>query len=563
MSNRISIFSSILKNMAFLIISIIAIDILLSSVLFLFGISITVFNFWISFILAFILFVCVMPDSIKIKLFSFVIVIGLFMISIFVSSKVYDFSYDGNAYHKNAVVVLANDWNPIYQDSSEIRQQLFPEEYKDVSSIWIDHYAKGNWIFGASIYKVTGNIETAKSINLLLIFALFGFSFYYIYTKSGKIIFSIMLSLMIAIMPINFIQMFSLYNDGTVYSTLSLFVLSLMLFSDEKEKHKLSTWCWLFATSLILLNIKFTGLAYAGIYSLAFAIYYIHLHKDNIRRIIRSASIFVGMVFAILVLCGSNSYLKNIIDHHHPFYPLYGDDPVDIITNLQPRNFNDNNSLEKLFLSLFSETDNIWAGVDKDTRLKIPFSVSENEIRAIGIDTRVAGFGPLFSGMLLVSIVIIMISLIILFKKHYGKLFKYTSLLLATIFSIILMPDSWWARYAPQTYYIVIIAAACLMFIGFKKKIFNYLFSIMFFALIFVNLSYSFDFINTNISESILLKDKLLSFKNKEVDTALSGDNFIPQLINLKEYNIDYKLVKYNKKCDSLYYPGIYSCLKK
>ena len=551
-------FSCILKNIAFVLVFTVAIDIFLSSLLFICNCSITVFNFFISIIISVILCFIINSDCIKDKIISCLIAIVILFFSIFISEKVYDFSYDGNAYHKNAVAMLKNGWNPIYQDSADIRVKLVPKKYKDVSSIWVDHYAKGNWIFGASVYKVTGNIESAKSINILLICALFCFSFYYIFNKSHKMIFSFILSFMLTIMPINFIQMFSLYNDGTIYSTLTLFVISLLIFCDEKEKHKISTWCWLFGTLFILINIKFTGLAYVGIYSLGFALYYIYLHRDNIKRIFHSACIFMIMILISVLIGGSTSYVKNFIVHGHPFYPLYGDDPVDIITNLQPRNFAYKNSIEKLFLSLFSETDNIWSGVDRDTKLKIPFNVSENEKKEIGIDTRVAGFGPLFSGILLVSILVIVIGVFKCAKnKQIDCCMNFIVLLVITGMSILLMPDSWWARYAPQLYYFPVVALAFLMFIIFKKSFIKYVVSFTFFILVFKNLSYSFDFIQKNISDSVILQNHFNDIHNTTIDVATVSDNFVSQLFNLRDSDIDYKIVNYKKKYKILYYPGL------
>lgn len=93
-------------------------------------------------------------------------------------------------------------------------------------------------------------------------------------------------------------------------------------------------------------------------------------------------------------------------------------------------------------------------------KLKIPFTTSYEElwrcIRTPGIVYwRISGFGIFFSGLLLVSIAIIIWKLIKLDKR--GFLFSYAITNLILIFGFLFgISESWWARYSPYLYLTVI-----------------------------------------------------------------------------------------------------------
>ncbi|MEI6728779.1 MAG: hypothetical protein WCK98_04005 [bacterium] len=87
---------------------------------------------------------------------SLVITIGSFVVSLNVSQKFYDLSYDGQAYHGEAIIELNEGWNPIYERA--------PGYGGGTHSIWLNAYPKASWLNSVSIYKVTGNIESGKTI---------------------------------------------------------------------------------------------------------------------------------------------------------------------------------------------------------------------------------------------------------------------------------------------------------------------------------------------------------------------------------------------------------------
>ena len=62
---------------------------------------------------------------------------------------------------------------------------------------------------------------------------------------------------------------------------------------------------------------------------------------------------FVVVYVIAIFLVGSNSYVKNTIDHHNPLYPIIGKDKVDIVTTMQPKDFNEMSHLKKFVYALF------------------------------------------------------------------------------------------------------------------------------------------------------------------------------------------------------------------
>lgn len=87
-------------------------------------------------------------------------------------------------------------------------------------------------------------------------------------------------------------------------------------------------WISLFIIIAIITNIKFTGLAYAAVFSLVFYIFWLACDLAK-KRFNKSKTIKITAFFAIAVvfsLCivGYSTYVKNTIEHGLPFISAYG-----------------------------------------------------------------------------------------------------------------------------------------------------------------------------------------------------------------------------------------------
>lgn len=457
--------------------------------------------------------------------------------------KSIDISYDGMAYHKLAVGNLANGWNPNYQTLNEYLKNSNVQQNITASqdmAIWLEHYTKGNWYFAACIYAITANIETGKVIHILLILSAFGMSYSYFLEKTKKRKRSFIISFMISFNPISIAQLPTYYIDGDLSVVLFMILIGLVSLHDEKFYIEKSV-RYLVLGSLIVIcsNIKFTGLAYAGMFCLAHYLYWMFKKakkkSDLINYLKRTTVFYFVSVFLAIGIVGSASYVKNFYEHKNPLYPLMGPEKVDIVTPHQPDSFLEMNHYEQFITMLLSKTENT---TKEKVIKKIPFEITNlSEIFVRSFDTRRGGFGVFFSGLFIVSLIIILVYLFYCRKRsvYHSYLIIYCCL---TFLLIGIVEASWWARYSPYIYGIVIIGNLCLSIYNNKRcKILWLLFSLI---IILNNLT----FLGTSAKSIVAtrnLNNTLTEFQScsiVEVDSQV-----LPGFIyNLKDRNINYRI---------------------
>lgn len=284
-----------------------------------------------------------------------------------------------------------------------------------------------------------------------------------------------------------------------------LFITNLELKELKKEKY--------FFYGLImavLINIKFTGFAFAEIYSLFYYIYIIvKKEQRKVNLIPITITSFVSVVVAV-GLMGYSSYIKNTIEHQHPFYPLYGEKSVDIMTLNTPAGLNDLNRFKRFIIANFSYAYNGLSYGNPAYKLKIPLSFKVSEIENFkGYDTRVAGYGVLFGGILVITFCL---GIFILFKIKSQKIeyMPYLIIIIASLFVIVLMKESWWARYFPQ--FAIIPLVVVVVALSFENiKYLKYLSNIIIVLFIMNNLL----IINPQAEE--IMKQKKVVDKQKNV----------------------------------------------
>lgn len=515
-----------------------AILLIISSIFWILGLSLLKTSLISSFILGGIICYYLSKENIKTKILSFILAIIVLLISIVVSGHVYDQSDDGNTYHKETIYLLKEGWNPVYEKYEDFAKE---NNFTYKHALWSEHYPKTTWIFASSIYSFTNNIETGKCYNLIFIYISFVILCYTIYNKFNKKILSIVLSLITVINPITIVQMFSYYVDGLLGLTLFLSILYMFLFIKD-DKNKLIK-VILASLIIIISNIKFTGLAYCGLFCLGYYIYYIieNIKNNNLNKIIKNTIYFIFVVIISVVVVGSSSYLKNTIEHKHPFYPLMGKDKVDIMTFLQPESFKDKSPIEKNFYSIFSKTENIGMFNNGEPKLKIPFTFEYYELKQITYDTRIGGYGILFSGIFIISIILLIFFTINLIKKKDIEIILYLIPIIITISLMLFLSDSWWARYAPQLYLFVLIPL--LLLINNNNKKTNIIF-IGFSIIILFNTILCFGrFYGNDLPISGYSRMELNKNNKKEINIYFQEERFTGILANLEDRNIKYNIV--------------------
>jgi hypothetical protein len=387
------------------------VSILLASMGFFFDIPINPSYFYISlfFLFAFTS-ICCFRFEFRHKVMVFLILTGLwagsFYFSFEISKTFFDLSYDGQAYHQEALFQLVRGWNPFYH-------QLLGPESNNMAR-WLNHYSKGVWFYESMIFKVTQNIEAAKLFHIWLMMAAFSITFSFLSGFKGLPVWlAFLVSLLAAFNPVSIYQSLSFYLDGQLMSLIVILVVALGLIYRNTESIKFHYFL-LFITISILINVKLT----AGIYAIILTIGYLAIlwFTRKIKILHKVFSISVGAFLFGFVIFGFSPYVTNILSQGNPFYPALGTDRSDYTAPQFPSNYTGRNSAFLLFHSIFARSDNV-RGPDKTAVLKLPFTVSREELRAFtDTNAKQGGFGPLFGGAVMLALFVFVAVLVNLFR---------------------------------------------------------------------------------------------------------------------------------------------------
>ena len=387
--------------------------------------------------------------------------------AVWLEGKWHSLDWDGNAYHKFAVGLLQRGWNPFYESSDQFSKSLFGSEFGSGTSLWIDHYPKQSWIFGASIYSLTDNVDAGKAYQLLALAAVFCLALSYMRSKNLKRWQCMAVGLAAGCNPVALAQIDSYYVDGYLANMLIALILALTMNLDKEYAYSGQSAASLIASAmLVCANIKFTGLLYGGIYCMTYFLFWVVLqYRENRKTWVWLSCRRCGWFALLAGICvlwpGYTTYMMNFLQHGSFTYPLTGKGAVDIMTANSPRAFTEISPLESLFYSLFSRTDNLVYNSPGRPILKLPFTVHSGETTYCSLaDTRIAGFGVLFSGILLCAIVVLIWKLVKMPKKVSFAFWMMHIMLILGLCLVI--SESWWARYAPYIYFIVLVALILL-----------------------------------------------------------------------------------------------------
>lgn len=366
------------------------------------------------------------------------------------ASKIYDYSVDGQTYHLEMVLQLADGWVP----GKEERGVLGP------LSAYMNHFPAGDAVIRGVDYMLTGRVESSKAFNLTILLSSF------LIVSGGLLRYStrlnwiqiLALSFTAAYNPVSVSQLPSFYIDG-ILSSLLVILFFILLMPEEMD---------VFVQRVILLPVlcllagsKFTGLVFAILIPTLILCGRCYFSRPFP---IRSHCLYLCIAWVVMLMACFHPYLTGIRDHNHPFYPLAGPDAVDMTTIMEenrPANFNSMNRFQRLFHSIYSEMgQQSTSTTDQPSRLKCPFTFNYQNVRKITAtaDIRVAGWGPYFGLALIACFLIFAVSLFqnqllaMLFLSINGMIF----------ITGIINGEAWWARFTPHFWLIPIITCALI-----------------------------------------------------------------------------------------------------
>ena len=478
----------------------------------------------------------------------------IYLSGIFFFSQTYDTSWDGQGYHSSGVISFAQGWNPIYDKE-------LPINLSD-AEIFVQGYPKALWLIQSTFYVSIGTINAAKVTNLIAM--LIALIYTYCLLRNFKISkpYSILLAI-ICVAPAHVLmQLFSFMQDGFIYQMLVCAIAALGLFIMRSSPISLLGFIF---SLLLLAGTKYSALPMVLILSGVFAIIVFKkimhkvIHYDSKKGLLignksylnNKWKLIYAISFIITLIFFSIPYISNTIKYHDPVYPA--NDPVinkSYEANNIPTNIQDKDKLSLLFYGIFSKSQ-VDSGGSSDSPqniavLKLPFTFSFDETtNAIDMfNNRVGSVGPLFSGIFLLSLIIVIFQ----YKniKHENKKYLYIvySCIIVIILSNLFNPVPNLIRYNGQILLIPIIVAVSILTLSrTKNKLLVTLNVFLIFSLYINAVLFSVPLFQGR-AEGITNINKQLSEMNRSNKKYyVKANNFYSHYIRLSENDINYEIV--------------------
>lgn len=370
------------------------------------------------------------------------------LLAVAAAKAFYDMSWDGLWYHQTAVYQMAHGWNPDYDS-----MHGFVDHLRD----WVRHYAKGPWYLSLAFYQLTGDIEMAKVGPWLTFIA----------TISAVLALCIelgmnrwqagILALFTAANPVAIFELPSYLVDGMMVSFMAIFVSAVIRWF--RTPSAVVNLVMLLAV-ILCVNAKQTGLVYLCFAIAAILLYLLFTKRELLLHFIamQAAAMFFG-----LMVFGFNPYVTNLVHRGNPLYPMLGstsypslsqrgEDPIEQWET--PFNMMGKNRFTRLAYAIFGRPGAQPYYPGQNASFMLPFQVSWKDFQIYYFhDVRISGFGPLFSGILLLSF--LMLAWII-YRQFPGRLFLLLAVA-AILVSLLISIHTWWARYGPQLWWIPLL----------------------------------------------------------------------------------------------------------
>jgi len=351
--------------------------------------------------------------------------------AVLASGWFFDYSWDGLAIHKPAITQFLHGWNP-YRDGSS----------QNGVNFWSAVYPKASWICSAQLAALAGNLESGKAVNLIAIAAAGLSAWRFLRPRfPAKPHLAMIGAGLIGLNPVAVYQAPTYYVDGLLASLVTILLFSLAHHLTKPNSR--FAWFETGVTVMLLINLKFTGLVYACVILAVAGLMIVFRHP--IRTTVRFSMITAGLVLFSLFVCGKTPYLDNVLARRHFFYPLFGENKVDIIDLIKPANLVNRDRISSFFIDNFSKSQPVRA--PESTTLRLPFDLTG--ITRDWHDPESGGFGPLFAEAILAA-GLIGILFAIRREPRFGAAGVF--LAVAILASGFINPEAWWARYSPQLF---------------------------------------------------------------------------------------------------------------
>lgn len=380
---------------------------------------------------------------------------GLFLLTILLSLALsaffYDFSWDGQWYHQTGIIHIARDWNPIRDPMRSFVAHL---------ELWERHYAKGPWYFAAAVYQTTGHIEWGKAINWLAFAASFWAVLAACLSARMRRLYALGIAVSVALNPVVTSEVTTYLVDAVMIAFLVVAVAALFTCLARPSAPAIVAGV---AAAIVTTNAKFTGLIFLC-FALATGLAWCFVrHRQWLYKYV---GVTAASLFLAVIVWGWNPYVTNTYYRSQPFYPLLGSAQYPSLEQSNkdgnekyetPKNMAGRNLLVRFGYAIFGRPGNQPYVKGKNVSLMWPFGARLEDLYAYKYhETRVAGFGPFFSGCLILSFLLGVILLVTVPSTRWPLLLVFAAL----IGSLFLSHHLWWPRYGPQLWLLPILPIA-------------------------------------------------------------------------------------------------------
>ena len=366
----------------------------------------------------------------------------------------FDLTWDGQWYHQTAVYKMAEGWNPLRDPLHAFGRHTW--------NLWVLHYAKGPWYVALTLFATTGNIEIAKAASaitpVIALFVVLAATLDLGLSRRA----AILVALLAALNPVATCGIVTHQVDGMLVSLMACAVAAGISFLRRPRWQPALV---VFVATALCVNTKFTGLVYVCFFVLAGGLYCLWRRRDLIVRytVLAGSALIVGTV-----VLGFNPYVTNTIHRGHPFYPMQGSAKYpsltvrgrDLIELYEtPHNMMGRSRVLRLAYGVFGRPGTAPYGA-KDATLMLPFAATWRDFALYYFhDVRIGGFGPLFSGALLLALALAAVGCV------RRTLPSGVMLVLggAIVASLLVSPHTWWARYGPHLWWLPIVPVAAAL----------------------------------------------------------------------------------------------------
>ncbi|MGL4741006.1 MAG: hypothetical protein ACRC41_09395 [Sarcina sp.] len=492
-----------------------------------------IFPIIITIILSFLLKLEKEKYYIVIPIISLIIYFLISFSLMYLNKYIWDISSDSLGYHQPMVINLFKGWNPYYNPI-----------YKEPFNIWCVVYPKANAIYATVVYKLTGNIAEAKILSCLLpiISGVWVFAFMASLLRKTKKLTAISISFIVGVVaiinPINLEQMFTFYVDSSFGSMLIILLILTyyLIFFEGLKKIKFVV---LLGVIVFLSNIKFTGFIYAGGIMMCVLIFcFFYETKENIKNII----ITLIVIFIVTIgIIGFNPYITNLWFYHSIFYPLIGNNSIDIMTPNTPIYLLHRNNISQFFYSLIANISNGTSASGTVAKFPDLLKINPDVIKYYSFpDPRLRGFGLL--GFIIEPITILIF--VWYFIKKYKSMNKHLKIFTIGIAIIITgltleAGGYWWARYIP--YFWILPTLLIGILINDKSKKFKFI-GIGLLLIILANSTIFIFAFKYKIQSSDEFKNIIFNNQSRILKEGSYGWQAMET--RFKEYDIPFTLVK-------------------